>query len=77
MSEYAVSPGMLSEAIYVGRLNAKGTAFTEKQERTDMVLAAVAEFVQQHYAGAMIADFPGLGLVLEVKVKPITPGGAA
>lgn len=81
MTEYAVSSGMLAEAIYVGRLNPKGDAFAVKQERTDMVLAAVAEFVQNHYAGGMTATFPGLGLELEVKVRPLvsTPrqtGGA-
>ncbi|MGZ6772573.1 MAG: DUF7446 family protein [Mycobacteriaceae bacterium] len=72
MAEYGVQPGLFGEAIHVGRLNAKGTAFTEKQDRTDMVLAAVAQYVEENFDGGMVADFPGLGLVLEVKVRPIS-----
>lgn len=71
MSTYAVQAASLSAAIHVGRLTAKGDAFTEKQERTDMVLAAVAQYVQRNFDGGMVADFPGLGVVLEVRVRPI------
>jgi hypothetical protein len=75
MPEYAVQSAAFSPAIHAGRLAPNGAAFADKQERTDMVLAAVAQYVERNFAGGMVADFPGLGLVLEVKVRPIIPSG--
>lgn len=71
---YAIQAGHLSAAIYAGRLNADQTAFTDKQDRTDMTLAAVGTYVRDHFNGGMVADFPGMGFVLEVTVKPIDVG---
>jgi len=68
-SEYGVQAANLSEAIHVGRLNKSGTAFTDKEVKTDMVLAAVAQYVQQNFTGGMVADFPRLGIELEIHVR--------
>lgn len=69
-AEYAAQAGSFSAAIHVGRLNKARTAFLDKQERTDIVLAAVAQYVQRHFDGGMTADFPDLDLVLDVRVSP-------
>ncbi len=68
---YAVQAAAFSEAIHVGRVNAKGDGFADKQERTDMVLAAVAQYVRRNFDGGMTVDFPALGLLLEVKVRSL------
>lgn len=73
MSKYAVKAGYLSASIFVGRINTQQDAFLDKEEATDMSLAAVAQYVHEHFNGGMVADFPGLGLVLEVNVRPIDP----
>lgn len=72
MSEYAVQAATFSEAIHVGRLDTKGEAFADKQERTDMVLAAVAQYVERNFAGGMATTFPSLGIRLTVHVEPMT-----
>lgn len=70
--------GHLGPHIYVGTYKTGGHAFTRKQERTDMVLAAVAQYVERHFDGGMRADFPGLGVVVDIKVQPLaSEGGAA
>lgn len=74
-TNYAVQAASFSEAIHVGRLNSAGTAFTEKQERTDMVLAAVAMYTQKNFDGHVEVTFPGLDLTLEVKVRPMGEEG--
>lgn len=73
--DHVVQAGRLSKRIYVGRLTPNGRAFTRKVDRTDMVLAAVATYVREHYDGGMTATFPHLdgGLRLDVKVTPIAP----
>lgn len=70
---YAVQASALTETIYVGHLNSKGDAFLGKRDRTDMVLAAVAEYVKRNFDGGMTATFPRLdgGLRLEVKVSKL------
>lgn len=72
MTKFAVQAGSLSPTIHVGRANAAGDAFVEKEQVTDMVLAAVAQYVQQHFDGGMEVDFPGLGIKMAVKVEPIS-----
>lgn len=64
-----------SKSIHVGRLTKAGDAFADKQERTDMTLAAVAQYVDRNFSGAMNATFPGIGLALEVRVRPLDPEG--
>lgn len=71
MAEYAIQNAAFTEAIHIGRLNPAKTAFADKQERTDMVLAVVGQYVAEHFEGSMRADFPGLGFVLDVQVTPI------
>lgn len=70
--KYGVQAAPLTEGIHVGRLNKARTMFLDKEECTDMVLAAVAQYVERHFAGGMVADFPGLGLLLTVNVEPLT-----
>lgn len=76
-NEYAVQAASLSEAIHVGRMTADRTAFVDKQERTDMVLAAVAQYVERNFEGGMEATFPGIGLRLTVRVEALTADGDA
>jgi hypothetical protein len=69
--KYAVGAGYLTSNIYVGRLGKNSQSFLDKEEATDMVLAAVAEYVMRNFEGGMAATFPRLGLNLEVKVTPL------
>lgn len=71
MSKYAVSPGALSGEILVGELNSAGDAFKDKEPLTDMVIAAVAEYVADQYDGGMEAEYPALGFRVVVTVTPI------
>lgn len=76
---FGVQAGWLSSGIHVGRLNKNGNAFVQKEEATDMVLAAVAQYVMRNFGdseggGGMAATFPRLGLNLEVKVTPMVSG---
>lgn len=73
MSEYGIQAAHFREGIDVGRLNTKRTAFADKHDATDMALAAVAQYVELHFGGGLDATFPGLGLALEVRTKPL-PG---
>lgn len=70
-ANYAAGVGPISGAIYVGRLDKSGTGFAEKQDRTDMVLAVVGEYVQRNFNGGMVATFPALGFAVDVKVTPL------
>lgn len=68
--KYAVQSSLMSEAIYVGRLNKSGTAFLDKEEATDMAISAVGMYVRDNYGGSMKATFPGLGFDVTVTVTP-------
>ena len=68
--KYGVQAGSLAAAIYVGRLNAEMNAFVEKEVATDMAIAAVAQYVERHWGGGMVIEFPGLGIDVEVTVTP-------
>lgn len=70
-TKYGVQAAVLSEAIHVGRLNAAGDAFADKEADTDMVLAAVTQYVQRNFDGGLAVTFPGLGLEMTVKVGPL------
>lgn len=67
-SKFGVMGGGWSKTIWVGRLSKRGDVFLEKEDATDMVLAAVAEYVRSHFDGGLVATFPGMGFDLEVKV---------
>lgn len=71
MSKYAVSTGALSGEILVGELNSAGDAFKDKEPLTDMVIAAVAEYVADQYEGSMEVTYPVLGFKVVVTVSPI------
>lgn len=73
--KYGVAPSHFTDAIYVGRLNRDQSAFSDKETHTDMVLCAVAQYVERHFDGGMKATFPGVGLRLTVKVEPLIPPG--
>lgn len=69
---YGVQAAAFTEQIYVGRLNKARTMFLDgKVDGTDMVLAAVAQYVERNFAGGMEATFPGIGLRLNVRVEPM------
>lgn len=71
-TEHVVQAGSLRAAIYVGDLVPSGRAFRSKTERTDMVLAAVGRYVQDHFDGGLDATFPGMGFRLGVTVTPMS-----
>lgn len=73
MAEYAVQAASFSEAIHIGRLTANGDTFADKQERTDMVLAAVGQYVERNFGGAMRVTFPGLGFDMEINLSAREP----
>ncbi|KQP62998.1 DUF7446 family protein [Nocardioides sp. Leaf285] len=70
---FAVQAAAFSEAIHIGRLTRTGVGFADKEEATDMTLAAVAQYVERNFGGGMDCDFPGLGVRLSVKVEPLSP----
>lgn len=74
MPKFAVSAGYMTESIYVGRVSQSGNSFIQKEDATDMVLAAVAQYVMRNFdnghGGGMHTTFPRLGIELEIKVWP-------
>lgn len=70
---YAVQASPFTDAINIGRVNRKGDAFIDKEEATDMVLAAVGQYVIANFKGGMSATFPSMGFAVEVKVSPLVP----
>lgn len=77
LPRYGVQAAHLSEAIHVGRIHPSGERFSDKEDATDMVLGAVAQYVLHNFAlpdrtgGAMETTFPRQGLALRVTVTPI------
>lgn len=67
--KYGVQSAVFSDGIHVGRLNDAETEFIDKEEASDMVLFAVAKYVQTHFDSKMICDFPDAGLEIEISVK--------
>lgn len=79
--KYAVMAGYMTDNIYVGRVNKAGNAFLSKEEATDMVLAAVAQYVMRNFdipeknrAGTH-TTFPKLGIEVEIRVWPVSGNG--
>lgn len=70
--KFAVMAGYMTDNIYVGRINKAGNAFIQKEEATDMVLAAVAQYVLRNFEGGMQTTFPKLGIELEIKAYPVS-----
>lgn len=70
--KYGVQASFFHEAIYVGRVNKAGTEFLDKEEATDLILAAVADYTRQHFDGGLTMDFtsktgkPGFTLTVTV-----------
>ena len=70
--KYGVRASFFHEAIYVGRINKAGTEFLDKEEATDLILAAVADYARQHFDGGLTLDFtsktgkPGFTLTVTV-----------
>lgn len=71
-TEYGVQAAWIQEQIHVGRLNKARTEFLDKTDATDMVLAAVAQYVERNFDGGMETTFTRLGLRLTVRVEPLT-----
>ncbi len=55
--KYGVQAAPFHEAIHVGRINKDQTAFLDKEDATDPVLAAVAAYVRQNFDGGLTMDF--------------------
>lgn len=70
-NKFAVTAGYMSDKIYVGRVSASGNNYIQKEEATDMVLAAVAQYVIRNFEGGMHTTFPRLGIELEVRAYPL------
>lgn len=77
--KFAVQASTFGAQINVGRVSKKGNAFLDKEEATDMVIAAVGQYVQRNFGdgdrGGMVATFPGLGFSVEIKVEPMLKTG--
>lgn len=74
-TEFGVQTSSFAPTIWVGRITgpAKRRVFGDKQDLTDMVLAAVAQYVAVHFKGGLKVDFPSLNLEMTVRVKRIRP----
>jgi hypothetical protein len=72
-----VQASYLASEIQVGRLNKKGDLFLDHEYATDMVIAAVADYVTQHFGGGMVITFPGKRIEVEVDVRPLCPCGCS
>jgi hypothetical protein len=70
-TKFGVHSAYFSPDISIGSLAPDGSGFTEMQESTDMILAAVAQFIERHHGDGLTVEFPGLGFVLEAKVRPL------
>lgn len=69
--KYAVQASGMTPVIHVGRVGKSGDAFLDKEDATDMILAAVGQYVRQNFGGGMRVTFPGLGFEVEVRVSPL------
>jgi hypothetical protein len=70
--KFGVMAGYILPHIYVGRISKNGREFLPgKEEATDMVLAAVAEYTMRNFDGGLAVDFPRLGLALVVNVTAV------
>ena len=71
--KFGVQASAFGESIYVGKLNAGGDLFLQKESCTDMVLAAVAQYTSRNFDGGMTVEFPRLdgGTRLTVTVEPL------
>lgn len=56
-AKYGVQAAAFHEAIHIGRIDKAGTQFLDKEDATDMVLAAVAQYVRQNFGGGLTMDF--------------------
>lgn len=69
---YAVQADTFTPTISVGRVNARGDAFTaDKEDGTGMTLMAVADLARKHYDGELSVNFNAAGVRLTVTVEPI------
>lgn len=66
MSSYGIKSGDFSPAIYVGRVNKAGTAFTDKEDQTGAALLAVAEWVRDRKDGDCWVTVGGLRMDITV-----------
>lgn len=70
-----VSAGPLTPTIWIGRLNKAGTAFLEgKEDATDMAIRAVAAYAQQHFDGAVKAEYSDFDVEVRVTPKGVDRG---
>lgn len=69
--KFAVMASTLSENIYVGKASEKQDSFVQKEEATDMVLFATAQYVSRNFDGGLEVTFPKGGIKMTVKVEPM------
>lgn len=72
--KYGVQAASFSEAIHVGTLNPSRQSFRNKEDATDMVLFAVAQYVSRNFEGGMTVTFPKTGehgIQMTVTVEPM------
>lgn len=75
---FGVQASIYSPVIWVGKFKKAGSrqVFRDKQDLTDMVLAAVAQYVLTHFNGGLAVTFPNLtrnGVRMTVRVRPLKP----
>ncbi len=73
---FAISFQQLSSRIFVGRVDNKGVAFTEKDDLTESAIAAVADYILATYPEGMTLTRPD-GSGWEIDVKPLTTTDAS
>lgn len=66
--KFGISAGGLRPAIYVGKLSKNGTEFTDKEDHTDDAILSVAQYVTDHFGGALEAEYTSKTTKLTVTV---------
>lgn len=70
---FGVQAEPFGDGIAVGRLNKAGTRFLDHHQATEMVLGAVATWVEQHYDGAARVVLGDKVLLIEVAAADRAP----
>ncbi len=68
MSDFTIANGAFSRAIYIGRVNKEGTAFTKKEDHTDRAIRVVAEHILGEFGGNLTIDYRD-GVQFQISVK--------
>jgi hypothetical protein len=70
--KFAVQAAAFQPAIHVGRINKAATAFLDgKEDATDMVIRAVADYATRNFGGALKAEYSDYDVDIRITPKDL------